>query len=212
MKIVIVGAGGQGLIVADILLAARAAGAPGEPAAFVDDDPSRAGTSVLGIPVLGPLGVLGGTAHDAVIVAIGDNRRRREVSAALAAAGERFGIARHPFSSVAPDVTLPPGAMVSAGAVVSPRATLGEGVLLNTNACVDHDTAVGAYAHVSPGATVGARCVIGVETLVGLGACVLSGVRIGAGTVVGAGAVVVRDLQDGVVAYGNPARVRRAHA
>lgn len=212
MKIVIVGAGGQGLVVADILLAARAAGAADEPVAFVDDEPSRAGTSVLEIPVLGSLAVLGGTAHDAVVVAIGDNRRRREVTERLAAAGERLAAARHPFSRIAPDVAVPAGAMISAGAVVSPRATLGEGVLLNTNACVDHDTAVGAYAHVSPGATVGARCVIGVETLVGLGACVLSGVRIGAGTVVGAGAVVVRDLQDGVVAYGNPARVRRAHA
>ncbi len=212
MKIVIVGAGEQGLIVADALLAARAAGAANELVAFVDDEPSRAGTNVLEIPVLGPLAVLGGAAHDAVIVAIGDNRRRREVSAALAAAGERFAIARHPFSSVARDVMLPPGAMVSAGVVVSPRATLGEGVLLNTNACVDHDTAVGAYAHVSVGATVGARCVIGGETLIGIGACVLSGVRVGAGTVVGAGAVVVRDLPDGVVAYGNPARVRRAHA
>lgn len=43
----------------------------------------------------------------------------------------------------------------------------------------------------------------------GAGVIVCPGVSIGENTVVGAGAVVTRDLPAGVVAYGNPARVRR---
>jgi virginiamycin A acetyltransferase len=38
---------------------------------------------------------------------------------------------------------------------------------------------------------------------------VLSGVRIGAGAVIGAGSVVTRDVPDGGIAVGNPARVVR---
>jgi maltose O-acetyltransferase len=38
---------------------------------------------------------------------------------------------------------------------------------------------------------------------------VCPGVTIGRDTVVGAGAVVIRDLPDGVLAVGNPARVVR---
>lgn len=50
---------------------------------------------------------------------------------------------------------------------------------------------------------------IGENVWLGGGVLVLPGVTIGAGTVVGAGAVVTRDLQERVVAVGNPARVVR---
>lgn len=51
---------------------------------------------------------------------------------------------------------------------------------------------------------------IGDNVWLGGGVMVLPGVTIGADTVVGAGAVVTRDLPDGVLAVGNPARVVRS--
>lgn len=50
---------------------------------------------------------------------------------------------------------------------------------------------------------------IGDDAWLGYGVIVLSGVRIGAGAVVGAGSVVTREVPDGAVAVGNPARVIR---
>ena len=50
---------------------------------------------------------------------------------------------------------------------------------------------------------------IGDNVWLGGGVIVLPGVTIGSDTVVGAGAVVTRDLAEGVVAVGNPARVIR---
>ena len=50
---------------------------------------------------------------------------------------------------------------------------------------------------------------IGDNVWLGGGAIVLPGVTIGSDTVVGAGAVVSRDLPEGAVAVGNPARVIR---
>ena len=50
---------------------------------------------------------------------------------------------------------------------------------------------------------------IGDNVWLGGGVVVLPGVTIGQDTVVGAGTVVVRDLPDGVVAVGNPARIIR---
>lgn len=201
MKIVIVGAGGQGAIVADALRAANA-----DAIGFVDD--GREGV-VAGLPILGSIAGLAGIAHDAIVVAIGDNAARRARTLALEAAGERIVTARHPWSSIAPDAEIGAGSMISAGVVVTPRVHIGRGVLLNTRAAVDHDTIIGDFAHVSVGATVGARIEIGDGVLIGLGAAVLSGCRIGARSIIGAGAVVVRDIPEDVVAYGNPARVRR---
>jgi maltose O-acetyltransferase len=51
---------------------------------------------------------------------------------------------------------------------------------------------------------------VGDNVWLGAGVIVCPGVRIGDDTVVGAGAVVTRDLPSGVVAYGNPARVKRS--
>lgn len=181
-RILIIGAGAQAAVVAEIL-------------------------ELRGTPAVGmiehdrPL-----PAHDAVIVAIGDNHARRTVTEKLVAGGERLATAVHPFSSIARSAVIAPGSMICAGAVVQPRARIGRGVILNTRASVDHDSVVGDFAHVAPGATIGGRCAIGEETLVAIGASVASGVTVGARVTVGAGAAVVRDLEDGAVAYGVPAR------
>ncbi|HEX7832717.1 MAG TPA: acetyltransferase [Thermoanaerobaculia bacterium] len=202
LRIIIVGAGGQGAIVADALLLARASTVLG----FVDDTHER---PILDLPILGRIDALADIEHDAIVVAIGDNAQRRAITEQLIARGETLVTAQHPFTSIATSAAIGAGSMISAGAIVTPRATIGRGVLLNTKASVDHDSVVGDFAHVSAGATVGAKCVIGAEAMIGLGASVSSGCRVGARSVIGAGAVVVRDIPDDVVAYGVPARVMR---
>jgi sugar O-acyltransferase (sialic acid O-acetyltransferase NeuD family) len=195
MRIVIVGAGAQGAVVADILQRSGTA-----PIAFVDE--RLAGRTVLGVRVVASLDEV---EHDAVIVAIGDNRVRRDVTARLA--GERFATAIHPFTSIAPSATIGEGAMICAGAIVAPRAVIGRGALLNTKSSVDHDSVVGDFVHVAPGATLGGNVRVGEETLIAAGATIVSERSIGARTVVGAGAVVVQDVGDDVTALGVPARI-----
>lgn len=197
-RIVIVGAGGHGAILADMLPAAIG---------FVDDAPEKQRTIVLGLPVLGPIAALATIDHDAIVVSIGDNRARRGLTDRLIAAGERLASAIHPTASIARSATIGEGSMICAGAIILPRAVIGRGVIVNTKASVDHDSVVGDFAHVSAGATVGANVGIGEETLVAIGASVVSGRTVGARSVVGAGAVVVRDVPDDVTVLGVPARV-----
>jgi sugar O-acyltransferase (sialic acid O-acetyltransferase NeuD family) len=208
MKIVVVGAGSQGATVADILQRAHEAGAPAVPMGFVDDTPELLGTTILGLPVLGVVDSLTTIPHDAIVVAIGDNRLRRIVTERLVAGGERLATAIHPFSSIAPTARIGEGSMISTGVLVQVRVTIGRGVMLSTKSSVDHDTVLDDFAHLSAGATVGGKVQIGGETLIALGASVTSGMKVGARTIIGAGSVVVRDIPDDVVAFGVPARVR----
>jgi sugar O-acyltransferase (sialic acid O-acetyltransferase NeuD family) len=178
------------------------------PIGFVDDTPGLAGTDVLGLPVLGPIASLRDVGHDAVIVALGDNRARRAMTERLLAGGERLATAIHPRACVAPSAIIGEGSVICAGAIVSPRVVIGRGIIINTKASVDHDSVVDDFAHVSAGATVGARTQIGAEALIALGATVISGMTVGARTIIGAGAVVVSPIPADVVAFGVPARIR----
>jgi sugar O-acyltransferase (sialic acid O-acetyltransferase NeuD family) len=208
VRIVVVCAGGQGSVVADILQRAHEGGSDAVPVGFVDDTPHLLGTAVLGLDVLAPIASLRDIAHDAVVVALGDNRARRALTERLLAAGERLATAIHPRACVAPSAIIGEGSVICAGAVVAPRVNIGLGVIINTNASVDHDSVVGDFVHVSPGATIGGQAHIGAETLIALGASITSKMIVGAGTIVGSGAVVVAHIPDDVVAFGVPARIR----
>lgn len=143
------------------------------------------------------------------IVGIGDNDRRREKQEAAAAAGMRVVSLIHPAAEVSTRALVEEGAFIAAGSVVGPSSTIGKGVIINTGATVDHDCYVGDFAQIGPGAHLNGRVKVGEGTLLGVGAMVVQGAEIGARSIVGAGSVVTRDLPDGVIAWGVPARKQR---
>src|SRR5438046_789789 len=119
------------VVVADSRMRAHETDSDGVPVGFVDDTPNLLGTAVLGLEVLAPIASLGDIAHDAVVVAVGDNHARRAITERLLAAGERLASAIHPRACVAPSATIGEGSMISAGATVTPRAVLGRGVTVD---------------------------------------------------------------------------------
>jgi len=208
MRIAIVGAGGHAAVVADILLRMREAGADVEPIVFVDESPLGSHRTIFSLPVMGGgLDALRTVGCDAAIVAIGDNSVRRRISEELRAAGVLLAIARHPFSMVAPDVDLAPGAVVCAGAVINPSTRVGCSAILNTHSSVDHHNAIGDFVHIAPGAHLGGTVTVGDDTLIGIGSTILPNLTIGRRVIVGGGSVVTSDLPDEAISMGVPARV-----
>lgn len=203
-RLLIVGAGGHGKVVAEAALASSHWTEIG----FLDGRyPDVA--PVLNWPVVGkdtdadrflPM-------YANALVAIGDNRMRLALLAALERSGFQLPVIAHPKSWASPSAKIGLGTVLIAGAIVNAGATLGRGCILNTAATVDHDCCIGDGVHVSPGAHVGGEVVVGDRTWIGIGAAIHHCVRIGADVMVGAGAAVVDDVPDGVTMLGVPARV-----
>lgn len=199
---IVVGAGGHGKVVADVLLSA------GEDVDGFVDDAKPAGTRVLGLPVLGDTDWLLRN-PGRIALGLGDNARRAAVAERLERAGCVLVTAVHAHATVALSADLAGGVVVMARAVVNPAASVGRGAIVNTSAIVEHDCIVGDFAHLSPAAALGGAARVGALAHVGLGAVVLPGVSVGDRAIVGAGAAVVRNVGPDVVVRGVPARFGR---
>lgn len=207
-RVFVYGAGGHGKVVADILLARK------DPrfAGFIDDRPELQGSTVLGFAVCGDGHWLQNEASRqrvAVALGIGDNFSRQRVAQACLAWGAELLTVVHPTAAISASARLGPGAVVMAQAAINPEAKIGGGGIVNTGASVDHDAEVGEFAHVGPKAAMGGASRLGMLSFLGIGAVIIHCAAVGAHSIVGAGAVVVRDIPDGVVAIGVPARIHR---
>ena len=203
MPLILYGAGGHGKVVLDAALCL------GIPVAFVVDD-NPVSDQLLGVPVLSS------SRREWLeldqfqfLVSIGDISVRTRIFNALCKRGGNPVNIIHPSAQVARSAQLGLGVAVCAGVVVNPGSVIGDNCILNTSASIDHDCVTGSHAHLCPGVLLAGSVAVGECSLVGTGAVVLPGVKIGRGCVIGAGAVVNRDIPDGAVAYGVPAKVHR---
>jgi sugar O-acyltransferase (sialic acid O-acetyltransferase NeuD family) len=199
--ITVIGAGGHAKVVVATLQAAGH-----RVSAVFDDRAELWGTSLLGIPIHGPISKLETQPWRRAVIAIGDNSIRRRLAGRLNA---RWTTVVHPHALVDETARLGAGTVVFAGAVIQPDVRIGDHAIINTASSVDHDCVVGDFVHVAPGARLAGKVRLESDVFMGMGSSVIPGVTIGQRSVVGAGAVVITDLPADVVAVGVPARTTR---
>lgn len=201
-KLLLVGAGGHGKVVADL-----AEHLAWDEIAFLDDKWTE-GYGDMPWPVIGKVDqieALKGTFEHALI-AIGNNGIRLNYHRRLLGLGFEVPVLVHPSATVSPYAKIGAGTVVFANAAINVDVRIGEAAIVNTGATVDHDAVLGDAAHVAPGANIAGNVEIGERTWVGIGASVREGAKIGADVTIGAGAAVVNDIPAGTTALGVPAR------
>lgn len=200
-QLVIVGAGGHALSVADAALSA------GWTIAGFFSPKGVGPASTLG-PIFSKLEeehVLG----NALALGIGANYTRESVFHEITKSFQdaEFASIVHKSAWISPHATLQPGAVILACGVVGPGSTVGRGALLNTGASLDHESSLGHYASLGPGARTGGAVSIGERTMVGMHVTILQGTHLGNDVVVGAQSLVNSDVESNSVAWGVPAKV-----
>lgn len=205
-RILILGAGGHGRVVLDIILQARRYDVAG----FLDNNPAVHGRCVDGIPVHGGIDDLERIREElrvgGVIIAIGDNGARRGLARRIEQSGAKLVNAVHPSAAVAGNAALGRNVVVAAGVVLCAHCQVGDSVILNTGCIIDHQTMIGEGAHICPGVRVAGRVKVEAGVFVGVGATVVPKVTLGCESIIGAGAVVTEDVPSLATVVGVPAR------
>lgn len=209
-RLVIIGCGGFGREVHDVVDAIVRQGGNLELLGFVDDNPSvdnRILVEERRSRILGPLSWLDSMSGDtSYVIGIGnpqvsaridrDMSRRRLTALTLV----------HPDATLGWNVRLSPGAIICAGARLSTNIQVGRHVHVDRNCLIGHDSQIGDYTVMFPGAAVAGTVQVGPRNLLGTHSTIIHQITTGSDATLAAGAVLVKNMPSHTVAKGVPAR------
>jgi len=200
-KLLIIGAGGHGKVIADIAASLRRYNY----IAFLDDNEKL--TTALGYNILGKTeGAFRYIDEYDFFVAIGDSSTRKKFIENLISTGAHITTLIHPSAIIGSQVQIGIGTVIMAGVTINCSTQIGIGCILNTKCSVDHDCKIEDYVHLSPGAVLSGRVSVGRETWLCMSSAICNGVNICADSIIGAGCVVIRDINEPGTYVGVPAK------
>lgn len=208
VPIVILGAGGDALVIAEAVRQASESGQQLVFAGFLDD--TLAGQIIDGFPVFGRLDDWA-TLDPSIrfVPAIQKVREMPQRASRLEDLGiplARWGQIVHPRAVVARNVDLGAGVYIAACATVQPGCKIGDFATLRAGAALGHDATVERHGYVGPNATLCGKTFIREGAHLGPNAVVLDQKQVGRFAVVGIGSAVTKDIPEFTVVMGNPAR------
>jgi len=211
MKIVIIGAGGHGRVVLDILKNNHQFSIAG----FIDSDPAKHHQEMDGIPILGDISLarqFRDMGIEGAIVAIGDNRIRDSFAETLENAGIGLVSAIHPSANIAGNAAIGKNCVICAGANICAHVVIEDSVILNTGCIIDHESLIEKASHICPGVRLAGHVRVCEYASVGIGSTVIQNLKIGPSAIVGAGSVVIDHVPAYSTVVGVPAKViKKSH-
>lgn len=208
--LVIIGCGGFGREVHDVVDAINEIEPTWNLLGYLDDRPEPVNVSRVESR---ESSVLGGTEwlmaagrEVQFVIGIGTGKTRRIIDERFCAAGLTAATLVHPDATLGHDVRIGQGSVICAGVRATTNISLGRHVHLNINTTVGHDCTIEDYVTVNPLVAISGGVTLGTETMLGTHSAILQNLTLGERSIVGAGSCVVHDVPRCVIVKGVPAR------
>ena len=146
---------------------------------------------------------------DKFFISFGNMKYRKKVWELFKNSGWNSVNIIHPNAVISKNAKLGEGILIECGCLITPNPIIGDNVVVNTGSQVNHDNIIENHVYIASGIVLSGGVKIGENTLLDDGVIVTLGKKIGKNSLIGAGAVVTKNLEDNIVAYGNPAKVIR---
>jgi len=172
---------------------------------FVEQNCSRAGLKIHGKEVM-DASIIETFSDDASFIGAMGSPARRPWIEEIEAKGLNFE------SVIAPDVivgdltTIGDGCIVCSGVVLTCDIKVGRHSIINIGAAVNHDCDIGNFVSIGPSVSIAGYAKIGDGCWISIGAKIINRISIGKGSLIAAGSVVTKDIPQGVLAMGVPAK------
>ncbi|MBV6624180.1 MAG: acetyltransferase [Rivularia sp. (in: Bacteria)] len=149
--------------------------------ALIDDNPPSTANQIHGVPIYRASEALSNISieNSKWIIAIGNNRVRKQIALKFENQGYSFTTAIHPSAKIALGVEISPGTVVMANSVINTDTKIGTHAIINTGSLIDHDCHIGDYTHISPGCTLCGHVKVGKNVLLGANTTVSPCLEIG---------------------------------
>ncbi len=207
MKSVIIGAGKYGAVYLSYL---RDAGI--DIVGFLDDNPDEWNKTVDGVRVLGPVSKLNTLKDELGIAAVycplGNNRLRVKFLKQASELGYETPNYIHPSVTISANVTIGKGVYILLGTNIMPDTVIEDYVMISMGVNIAHHNVLSKGTFLSTGCNFGASILAKPYTYCGIGSTIMTGLtELGTDCLIGAGAVVIKDVPDGAVMAGVPAKI-----
>ena len=120
--------------------------------------------------------------------------------------GLKFPNFIHPSCSISSTAKLGEGNIISFGSVIGNNTLIVKNTSIWSGSVIEHDSIIYGNSYIGPNVTISGFVEVGECTLIGSGAVILPEVKIGKYCLIGAGAVVTKNISNGSIIKGNPAK------
>nr|WP_245583828.1 NeuD/PglB/VioB family sugar acetyltransferase [Paenibacillus terrigena] len=214
-KIIIIGAGGVGKGIYQIIEDINKVKKTWDIIGFIDENEEKSKGMLFNLPVFGSIDVLNDPFYAGVHVtfAIGNPVEKMKLI-------EKFRVKYpkvtsptliHPTAIVSNEAKIGVGTVVNALVVIEPHSYIGDFVLVYYGCMIGHDSMIEDYVSLLPQSNVSGDVVVKKCASLGSNSTIIQGIEVGEYTVVGAGAVVLKSLPAQCTAVGVPAKAIKFH-